>query len=100
MPSVKITRMAASDLESIQMRGLAEFGVSVVREFMSGFDRIFARLQQYPLHGARVPEYGRAVRACLHRPYRVLYRYEGGVVSILRIAHTSQRPSPIDDTRP
>jgi plasmid stabilization system protein ParE len=68
-------------------------------DFMEGFDRIFARLEAYPLIGASMPEYGRAVRSCLHSPCRVLYRYEAQVVSILRVAHTARRARIIDETR-
>lgn len=99
MPRVRITRTAASDLESIQAQGLAEFGASVADDYMEGFDRIFARLETYPLLGASVPEYGRAVRSCLHSPYRVLYRFEAQVVSILRVVHTARKAHPIDDTK-
>ncbi|MEZ5743567.1 MAG: type II toxin-antitoxin system RelE/ParE family toxin [Sphingomonadaceae bacterium] len=99
MPEIRITRRAASDLRSIQEHGLTAFRAVRTREYMAGFAEIFARLATYPLLGASMPEYGRAVRSCLHRPYRVLYRYEGRVVSILRVAHTAQRARPIDDNQ-
>ena len=98
MPRVRITRTAASDLESIQARGFEEFGAKVAHDFMEGFDRVFAQLETYPLLGAIMPEYGRAVRSCLHSPYRVLYRYEAQIVSILRVLHTARRARPIGDT--
>ncbi len=100
MPRVRITRTAASDLDTIQTQGLADHGAAATREFMAGFDRIFARLAAYPLLGVATPEYGRAVRSCLHRPFRVLYRYEGSAVSILRVTHLAQRPRPVDETQP
>lgn len=65
---------------------------------MKGFDRIFTRLDSYPLAGVAAPDYGRSVRACLHAPYRILYRFEGGVVSIMRVIHGARRAHPIDDT--
>ena len=98
MPKVRITRTAASDLESIQEQGLTEFGALVADEFMDGFERIFARLESYALLGRVAPELGREVRSCLHSSYRVLYRYEARVVSILRVTHTAQRARPIEDT--
>jgi plasmid stabilization system protein ParE len=97
VPRVRINRTAASDLEFIQSRGLEEFGAIVADDFMEGFDLIFARLETYPLLGRSMPEYGRAVRSCSHAPYRVLYRYEAEVVSILRVLHTSMRAFPIDN---
>ena len=97
MPRVRITRSASADLEAIQGYGLAEFGAGAVRAFMQDFDRILARLEIHPLTGRAMPEYGRAVRSCLHSPYRVLYRHEGGVVSILRVLHAAQRARPIDE---
>ena len=98
MNKVRITRTASDDLDSIQAYGLAEFGARSAFTFMEGFDRIFARLASYPLAGVAAPHYGRAVRSCLHSPYRVLYRYESGVVSIQRVIHTAQRARPIEDT--
>jgi plasmid stabilization system protein ParE len=98
MARVLITRLANDDLDSIQMHGLSEFGAKATLAYMRGFDRIFERLESHPLSGVAVPGYGRAIRSCLHRPYRVLYRFEGEVVSILRVSHTAQRVRKIDDT--
>lgn len=100
MARVRITRLASEDLEFIQSQGLTEFGAKATHAYMQGFDRIFERLEGYPLSGVALPDYGRAVRSCLHAPYRVLYRFEGEVVSILRVLHTAQRVRQIDDTRP
>ena len=100
MARVRITRLASEDIESIQMHGLAEFGAKATHAYMQGFDRIFVRLEGYPLSGVAVPDYGQAVRSCLHAPYRVLYRFESEVVSILRILHTAQRVRQIDNTLP
>lgn len=97
MPRVRITRNASADLESIQAYGLAEFGLDAVRAFMLNFDRILARLETYPLAGRASPEYGRAICSCLNAPYRVLHRYEGEIVSIMRVLHSSQRPRRIDE---
>ena len=96
----KITRLASRDLESIQEYGRAQFGASVTDDFMEGFDGIFERLERFPHAGFAMLEYGRGLRSCLHKPYRVLYRYEGGEVSILRILHTAQRICRIDDNLP
>lgn len=98
MHRLRINRLAQGDLEEIQDNGLAEFGPAATRAFMEGFDRIFDRLQAYPLLGSARPEYGRAVRGCVHSPYKVLYRFEGDVVSILRVLHGAQRVRTIDDT--
>jgi plasmid stabilization system protein ParE len=98
MHRLRINRLAQADLEDIQERGLAKFGAAATRDFMLGFDRIFARLKHYPLHGPSRPEYGRAVRCCIHLPYKVLYRFEGDVISVLRVLHASQQARKIDDT--
>lgn len=100
MTEVRITRAAGNDLDSIQAYGLAEFGPAATREYMEGFDRILLRLGHYPLAGAMAPDYGRSVRACLHAPYRVYYRFEGDIVWIMRVLHTARRPHVIDDTLP
>lgn len=97
MPSVRISRAASNDLQAIQSFGVEHFGPATTRAFMAGFDRIFARLEHYPLAGAIRPEYGPGVRACLHRPYRVLYRDAGGVVSIVRVLHSAKRPHPVEE---
>ena len=98
MARVRITRLASEDIESIQMHGLTEFGATATHAYMQGFDRIVVWLETYPLSGVAVPDYGRAVRSCLHAPYRVLYRFEGEVVSILRVLHTALRVRQIEDT--
>jgi toxin ParE1/3/4 len=98
MHRLRINRLAAADLEAIQERGLAEFGLAATQNFMLGFDRIFVRLQSYPLYGPARPEYGRAVRCCIHVPYKVLYRFEADVISILRVLHASQNARTVDDT--
>ena len=100
MPKLRITRRAGEDLDDIQSHGLRDFGPEATRAYMIGFDHIFARLEDYPLSGARADEFGRVVRSCSHPPYRVFYRFEAEIVSILRVAHTAQRPQTIDDTRP
>ena len=98
MHKLRINRLAQGDLEEIQEHGLAQFGLAATRAYMEGFDRIFERLQAYPLLGSARPEYGRAVRACIHLPFKVLYRYEGDVVSVLRVLHGAPRARKIDDT--
>ncbi|MEO6718180.1 MAG: type II toxin-antitoxin system RelE/ParE family toxin [Novosphingobium sp.] len=98
MHKLRINRLAQGDLEKIQERGLAEFGLAVTRAHMEGIDRIFAQLQTYPLLGSSRPEYGRVVRGCSYPPYKILYRYEGEVIFILRILHASQGYRKIDDT--
>lgn len=99
MHRVRITRLAQADLHDIQERGLAAFGVVATRSFMEGFDQIFANLALYPLLGQIRPEYGRGVRGCPHPPYRVLYRFEADVISIMAIVHASRRSHTVDDTK-
>ena len=96
----RISRQAQADLEEIQLRSLTEFGAGTTRAFMAGFDEIFARLGSYPLSGRLRPEYGRAVRSCLHTPYLVLYRYQADVVSIERVLHTARRAEPLGKSDP
>lgn len=91
MHELRISRQAQADLEDIQLHSLTEFGPRTARDFMAGFDHIFARLKTYPLIGRLRPEYGRNVRCCLHAPYLVLYRYEADVVSIQRVLHAARR---------
>lgn len=100
MHEVRISREARADLEEIQLRGLTEFGVQTTRAFMAGFDDIFARLKMYPLIGRARPEYGHAVRSCLHSPYLVFYRIEADVVSIQRVLHTSRRTQALGRAEP
>ena len=100
MHKLRISRLAQSDLEDIQNRGLAEFGVAATRAYMNGFDDIFLRLHAYPLIGRTHPEYGQAIRSCLHAPYHVLYRYEADLVAILRVLHAARKPVSLDDLAP
>lgn len=92
MARLRIAAAAARDLESIQRDSLADYGVHAAQVYMTGFERIFALLRSHPRAGPLRSEFGREVRSIPHPPYRVLYRVEGELVSILRILHMSRRP--------
>lgn len=95
MHKLRISRLAEADLEDIQARGLANFGLASTRAFMARFDDIFARLRTYPLIGRSRPEFGRGIRSCPNSPSLVIYRYEADLVSIERVLHMAQRTQPI-----
>jgi plasmid stabilization system protein ParE len=89
MNKLRLTVAARRDLESIQDKGLEDFGVSTVRAHMEGFDRVFALLRGHPSAGQARPEYGEGIRVFSHRPHRVLYRAGEREILIIRVLHSA-----------
>jgi plasmid stabilization system protein ParE len=85
--SVEITERAEADLLGF-VDYLAEANLAVARDFIDAFERAVERLSIFPESGALLHDGGTGnERVALVYPARVIYRFEVGVVRILRVVH-------------
>ncbi len=89
MIKLRLSVAARRDLNSIQDKGLKDWGLPAIRAHMEGFDRIFGMLRQYPAAGQLRQEYGDDMRSFSHRPHRILYRVSPNEILIVRVLHAA-----------
>ena len=82
----RLAEAALADLEALKRwhaaRGRAHVGDWLVEEIFVLIDA----LRDRPQRGRVVPEFGRDVlRELIHAPYRIVYRWEGHQVRIVRV---------------
>jgi len=94
---VQIAPSARADLEAIDDNGIEMFGIEASDAMSDGIRRAFAFLGEYPLSAAVRPEFGAGLRCKTHRGYRILYRFDGVAVMILRVLHHSRETSSCSD---
>ena len=87
MAEIRFTIAAESDLEAIDNYSLERFGEAIAEVYMHGFDDAFGMLTNHPLSGPTKTELGADIRCLTHRQHRILYRFDGGSVLIIRIIH-------------
>lgn len=84
------TRAALADLEAIEVyisRHSARYARGMVERI---FDRV-QQLEDHPLSGPVVPEYGdESLRELLEKPYRIIYRVLEDRVDILAVIHAAR----------
>ncbi len=90
MVEVQIAPSARSDLEAIDDYGIDTFGIAAADAMSAAIRRAFAFLGEYPLSAALRPEFGEGLRCKAYRGYRILYRFDGAAVIILRVLHHSR----------
>lgn len=83
---IRLARSAVADLEAIH-RWYSEQGVLEVGErFIAEIVRRIESLQSCPEMGRIVPEFDQPfLRELIHPPFRIVYRNDPGVVSIVRV---------------
>lgn len=87
---VTISEAARSDLVAIDDYGTDTFGRDAADAFHEGLRRVFARLSEYPRSAPERSDYGKDIRCTMHRGYRVLYRFDGSAILIVRVLHHSR----------
>lgn len=89
MAQVRLTALANSDIEQIIAEIGVEGGTRTAENYVAEFDRLFARLAQYPLSGSPRKALGFGVRIGMVWPYVIIYDFieADDMVMILRILH-------------
>lgn len=96
MTPVEITERAEADLLAL-VDHLAEANLAVARSFIDAFERATERLSTFPESGALFDLGGAGnERVALVYPARVVYRFEAGVVRILRVVHGARNLRRLD----
>jgi len=93
LTSIDITERASDELLKL-VDFLAESGVGAANHFLDRFGLLLERLARFPEHGQAATLSDRANEHMAYLPHaRMLYRFEGGVVTILRVVHDRSDPS-------
>ena len=87
MTEIEFSNAAVEDLSEIDEFSILQFGAEMGEAYMRGFDKAFTLLQDHPLAGRAVPEYGNLTRCLVHRKHRIFHIVEGETVLIVRILH-------------
>ena len=88
--SVRMTRGAQSDLADIAAHLEREASPAIARGFLDDVLELVASLETFPARGSVPPELQavgiQEFRQLIMRPYRIVYRVEGGTVFIMLVA--------------
>lgn len=87
---LRLSADARADLAEIDSYGAMRFGDEAAAIYSRGFNKVWARLREYPFSAPPRNEFGEGIRCFIHRSHRVLYRVEGETVQIARILHYSR----------
>ena len=90
MARLRLSSVAQRDLQAIAEFSEENYGPELAREFMEGFDRVFALLRDQPYAGQTRDELGPDRRSFSHKPYRVIYQVSGDEILIGRIIHQAR----------
>lgn len=90
MVRVEISPLARSDLEAIDDYSLSRFGEAAADAMQEGIRQAFVSLGAFPQSAPQRPDYGENIRCKMHRGYRILYRFDGLRIMIVRVVHHSR----------
>jgi plasmid stabilization system protein ParE len=99
MSDIRLTKAAAQDIEGIEQYSVAEFGVSLTADYLSGLSEALARLRDYPGAGVMRGDLWPGTRSLRYRSHRIYYRAASGEIVIQRVLHYARmvRREMIDD---
>ena len=90
--NINITKNAQNDLEHIFFY-IAEDNINNAKKFVLELEKKIYSLDTQPERFAYIPEnvfWGTNYRHLNHKKYRVIYRFDGNSVYILRVIHGSK----------
>ncbi len=87
MVEVRLTALARKDLVSMREYGNEEFGGALADAYFMSIAGAFDLLARHPEAGPARPELGEHIRCLSHRRHRILYRFDGAQVLVVRILH-------------
>lgn len=95
MTSIDVTDRAVGELLQL-VDFIAASSPDAAYQFIDRFEALLERLSRFPEFG---PAHGLSERGTERLAYlphaRLVYRYEAGVVTILRVAHDRKNPSAL-----
>lgn len=94
---VEISPAAQTDLEAIDAYGLDNFGEDAADRMQEGIRQAFLILGEFPHSAPERPDYGENIRCKMHRGYRILYRFDGKKLMIVRVMHHSRANQDLTD---
>jgi toxin ParE1/3/4 len=93
MARLIVSLLAQSDTSYIAHDLTFKAGHAVAARYLDSFDKLYARLVDYPRSGPSRPMLGPHIRIGVVSPYIVIYEYDvpTDLVTILRIVHGRRR---------
>lgn len=87
MVDLQYSPEASADIDEIAAFSVERFGVEVADTYLAGLELACERLQDFPEMAAVYPRIRPKIRCLIYRSHRIFYRFEDGVVLIVRILH-------------
>ncbi|MBB3359489.1 MULTISPECIES: type II toxin-antitoxin system RelE/ParE family toxin [unclassified Novosphingobium] len=87
MADVRLTALARQDLVRMREYGNVEFGGALADAYFMSIAGAFDLLARHPEAGPARPELGDHIRCLSHRRHRILYRFNGAQVLVVRVLH-------------
>lgn len=86
-PKVRLSRLAAADLESIANYTIERFGIKQARRYRDGLDHVFHTLAEEPLRGRSAAHLANEMRRFEHESHIIFYRTVDQGIFVVRILH-------------
>jgi len=90
MVEVRLAPRAAADLATVRDYSERLYGADAANEYLRGFNQSFDRLSEYPEIGSIVAGIRSIIRSLRHRQHRILYRFDGLAITVVRVLHKAQ----------
>jgi len=88
---------AIADIEEITAFSVERFGLYVADAYLTGLEAACEQLRDFPEMGPIYPRVRPEIRCLIHQRRRIFYRFEEGIVLILRILHHARDVQPALD---
>ncbi len=87
MARLVYSRKAASDIEEITAFSVAQFGVEVAGDYLTGLELACELLREFPEMAAIYPRIRPEMRCLIYRSHRIFYRVDEEQVLVVRVLH-------------
>ena len=81
------SRQAASDIDEITAFSVAQFGVEVAGDYLTGFELVCELLREFPEMAAIYPRVRPEMRCLIYRSHRIFYQTDEDQVLVVRVLH-------------
>ena len=86
-PKVRLSRLAAADLESIAKYTIERFGIKQARRYRDGLEHAFQTLAEDPLRGRSAAHLATEMRRFEHESHIIFYRTLDQGILVARVLH-------------